>query len=169
IFDAYINYRYAPWLQLRAGKFKSPVGLEELQSDPMLPFNERALPNSIMPNRDIGFQLWGEVMGSRLTYALAVVNGTGDGRNTANFDFENHREFAGRIFLLPFKGTSVKPLQALGFGVGGSWGNTFSNALGLPQTTGGTLPGFITDGQQQFFAYNPTNGTVVANGIHWRL
>src|SRR5882757_2270126 len=40
IFDAYLNYRYAPWLQLRAGKFKTPVGLEELQSDPYTSFNE---------------------------------------------------------------------------------------------------------------------------------
>jgi phosphate-selective porin OprO/OprP len=169
IVDAYINYHYAPWLQIRAGKFKTPVGLEELQSDTVTPFNERALPNSIMPNRDIGFELLGDVADGRLSYALGVFNGVGDARNSANFDFEDHREFAGRVFVLPFKGTSIQPLQFFGFGVGGSWGNTFSNATGLPQTTGGTLPGFVTDGQQQFFAYNPTNGTVVANGAHWRL
>jgi len=32
-----------------------------------------------------------------------------------------------------------------------------------------TLPGYTTDGQQQFFAYNPATGVVVANGNHWRL
>jgi len=36
-------------------------------------------------------------------------------------------------------------------------------------TTGGTLGGYATDGQQQFFAYNPTTGVVNANGEHWRL
>lgn len=168
-FDAYANYRYAPWLQLRAGKFKAPVGLEELQSDTVTPFNERALPNSIMPNRDIGFQLSGDVLKGRLSYVVGVFNGTGDARNTSNFDFEDHREFAGRIFLLPFKETSLKPLQNFGFGLGGSWGIVHSNATALPSTTGGTLGGFTTDGQQQFFAYNPTSGTVVANGEHWRL
>jgi phosphate-selective porin OprO/OprP len=61
--------------------------------------------------------------------------------------------------LQPFKTTSLAALQQLGFGVAGSWGNTFSNASGLPG-------GFLTDGQQQLFAY--TNG-VVANGNHWRL
>ena len=30
IFDAYVNYRYRPELQLQAGKFKSPVGLEAI-------------------------------------------------------------------------------------------------------------------------------------------
>ena len=169
IFDAWINYKYAPWLQLKAGKMKTPVGLEELQSDNFTWFNERPFPNSIMPNRDIGFQLWGDLLGGKLSYAGGVFNGIGDNRNTSNFDFEDHREFAGRLFVMPFKGTSVKLMQGFGFGLGGSWGNIVSNANGLPATTGGTLPGFVTDGQQQFFAYNPTAGTVVANGEHWRL
>src|SRR5882724_1401558 len=159
IFDAYLNYRYAPWLQLRAGKFKTPVGLEQLQADQYLLFNERALPTDLVPNRDIGFQLGGDIAGGRLSYAAGIFNGVGDGRNTANADFEDHREFAGRLFAQPFKGTSLTALQNLGFGVAGSWGNTSSNASGLPS-------GFLTDGQQQLFAY--TNG-VVANGQHWRL
>jgi phosphate-selective porin OprO/OprP len=57
-------------------------------------------------------------------------------------------------------------LKGIGFGVGGSYGNSFSNSAGLPGTTGGTLPGYITEGLQQFFAY--TN-SAVANGDHWRL
>jgi phosphate-selective porin OprO/OprP len=159
IFDAYINYHYAPWLQVRAGKYKVPVGLEQLQSDQYTFFNERALPTDLVPNRDIGFELLGDIADGRLSYAVGVFNGVGDGRNSANSDFEDHREFAGRLFLQPFKGTSVTALQGLGFGVGGSWGNTFSNATGLPSA-------YLTDGQQQFFAY--TNN-VVANGTHWRL
>jgi phosphate-selective porin OprO/OprP len=159
IFDAYLNYRYAPWLQVRAGKYKVPVGLEQLQSDPVTCFNERALPTGLLPNRDLGFQLWGDVANGRLSYAAGVFNGVGDGRNTANADFEDHREFAGRIFVQPFKGTSVTPLQNLGFGVGGSWGNVSSNTTGLSN-------GYLTDGQQAFFTY--TNG-VAAFGTHWRL
>lgn len=159
IFDAYLNYRYAPWLQLRAGKFKTPVGLEQLQSDQYTFFNERGLPTDLVPNRDIGFQLGGDIAGGRLSYAAGIFNGVGDGRNTANADFEDHREFAGRVFAQPFKGTSLTALQNFGFGVAGSWGNTSSNVTGLPSA-------FLTDGQQQLFAY--TNN-VVANGQHWRL
>ena len=159
IFDAYLNYRYAPWLQVRGGKFKTPVGLEQLQSDQYTFFNERALPTDLVPNRDVGFMLWGDVADGKLSYAAGVFNGVGDGRNSANSDFEDHREFAGRLFLQPFKGTGVTPLQGLGFGVAGSWGNTSSNVTGLPSA-------LLTDGQQQLFAY--TNN-VVANGEHWRL
>jgi phosphate-selective porin OprO and OprP len=159
IYDAWLNYRYQPWLQVRAGKFKVPVGLEQLQSDPVTSFNERSLVTGLTPNRDLGFQLWGEVGGGMLSYAAGVFNGVGDGRNTGNADFEDHREFAGRVFLQPFKKSGPAPLRGLGLGVAGSWGNVSSNSTGLSS-------GYLTDGQQTFFAY--TNG-VAASGDHWRL
>ena len=61
IFDAYLNYRYKPEFQLQAGKFKSPIGLEQLQADQDLMFNERALPTALVPNRDVGFMLHGDI------------------------------------------------------------------------------------------------------------
>ena len=169
IYDANLNYRFRPWLQLRAGRAKVPVGLEQLQSDPVTSFNERSLATALTPNRDIGFQLWGDVADGTWSYAVGVFNGVGDARNTGNADFEDHREIAARLFAQPFRKSNTAVLRGLGLGLAGSYGNTFSNATGLPATTGGTLPGYSTDGQQQFFAYNPTNGTVVANGDHWRL
>lgn len=159
IIDAYLNYRYQPWLQLRAGKFKTPIGLEQLQSDTVTLFNERSLATALTPNRDLGFQLWGDVADGRLSYAVGIFNGVADGRNTSNADFEDHHEFAGRLFAQPFKKTSLTFLQGIGLGVGGGWGNVSSNSSGLSN-------GFLTDGQQTFFAY--TNN-VVASGNHWRL
>jgi phosphate-selective porin OprO/OprP len=45
-----------------------------------------------------------------------------------------------------------------------------TNTAGLPSTTGGSLPGYFTDGQQQFFAYNPADkAVVVAAQDHWRI
>lgn len=165
IIDAYLNYRYAPWLQVRAGRFKVPVGLELLQSDSVTFFNERSLPTSLVPSRDIGFQFWGEVGGGVLSYAAGVFNGVGDARSTGNSDFEDNREFAGRVFLQPFKNSKTEALRGLGFGVGGSWGDySVTNTTGLPNGNG-----YVTDGQQQFFAYNPTGAAVVAAGSHWRL
>ena len=169
ILDAYLNYRYESWMQIRAGKFKTPVGLEQLQGDRDTLFNERSLATDLVPNRDVGFQLWGDIADGALSYAVGAFNGVGDARNSSNADFEDNREFAGRVFAQPFKNSSVRPLQGLGFGIAGSIGSVSSNSAGLPATTGGTLPGYATDGQQQFFAYNPTNGAVAANGGHWRL
>lgn len=166
--DALLNYRFAPWLQLQAGKFKSPVGLEELQSDPVTLFNERALPNNLVPNRDIGFQLQGNAWDGTLTYAAGVFDGVGDGRSIATTDLDDEREFAGRLFALPFKPTEIDPLRSLGVGVGGTFGDQ-------EKTGANALPsGYLTDGQQTFFSYRSGSGTtaspnIIAAGKHWRL
>jgi phosphate-selective porin OprO and OprP len=170
IYDAYVNYRYSPALQFQAGKFKAPVGLEQLQADAVTFFNERSLVTDLVPNRDLGFELHGDIDGGVVSYAAGIFNGVGDARNTSNIGFQNDREFDGRLFVQPFKTTDIAALQNFGFGAGGSWdSSSITNTLGLPNTTGGTLPGFYTDGQQQFFAYNPATGGVVANHDHWRL
>lgn len=162
IFDAYLNYRYQPWLQARIGKFKTPIGLEYLQSDQFTAFNERALPTELVPGRDVGFQIWGEINAGVLSYAAGIFNGLGDGRNSGNADFDDSKEFAGRVFTQPFKKSEVAGLHGLGLGVGGSWGDYSSaNITGLPNGNG-----YVTDGQQQFFAYN---ATTVADGTHWRV
>lgn len=169
VFDAWLNYRYQPGLQVRAGKFKGPVGFENLQSDATLPFNERSLVSDFTPSRSIGVQLWGDLAGETLTYAAGVFNGAGDSRNPNTSDFGDDKEFAGKLAWRPFKNTSLTGLTGLEFGAGGSYSLISSNALALPGTGGGTLPGYTTAGAQQFFAYNPVVGPVVADGAHWRL
>ena len=161
IFDAWLNYRYQPEVQLKLGKFKSPIGLEQLQADVNLNFNERSLATDLVPNRDLGVQIWGDISGGLVSYAAGVFNGIGDARNSSNADFDDKKAVEGRLFFQPFKKFDLPALQGFGFGLGGSYSQVGANATGLPN--GG---GFVTDGQQQFFAY--TNG-VVANGEHWRL
>ena len=167
--DAWVNYRYRPELQFRIGKMKGPVGLENLQADTVGSFNERSMVSALVPVRNIGFQLGGDLGGGIASYALGIYNGAGDGRNPANNDFNDAKEYAGRLFLQPFKKSSLAGLQGLGFGVGGSYADVTANVNGLPNTTGGTLPGYTTSGLQQFFAYNPAAGAVMADGVHWRL
>ena len=165
IFDAYLNYRYSRGLQAQIGKFKSPVGLEQLQADANLQFNERSMATDLVPNRDLGVQLHGDLFDGTVSYAAGIFNGVGDARNSSNADFEDDKEFAGRLFLRPLMKSSLSTLQGFGFGVGGSYGDS-STVNALPATTGGTAPGYVTDGQQQFFAYR---NTVVAGGKHWRV
>jgi phosphate-selective porin OprO/OprP len=169
IFDAWMNYRYRPELQLKAGKFKGPVGFEQLQSDATLPFNERGLVTGFVPARSVGVQLWGDAFDGIVGYAAGAFNVTGDGRNPGSVDFGDDKEFAGRLSFHPFKKSDRTGLQGLGFGVGGSYSEVNSNVNGLPATTGGVRPGYVTSGQQQFFAYNPVRGTVAADGPQWRV
>ena len=170
IYDAYLNYRYSPALQFQAGKFKSPIGLEQLQADRDIIFNERDLPTDLVPNRDLGFELHGDLFQGIASYAAGIFTGVGDARNSSLSDFEDDKAFEARVFFQPFKTLSVPALQGFGFGLAGSFEEMQgTNTIGLPATTGGNLPGYATVGQQQFFAFNPTNRSVVADGQHWRL
>ena len=58
LYDAYVQLNYIPWFQVRAGKFKPPVGLERLQDDDDTSFVERGLPTLLVPQRDIGYPDW---------------------------------------------------------------------------------------------------------------
>lgn len=169
LFDAYINYRLRPELQIRVGKFRGPVGLENLQDDMVASFNERSLASDLVPMRNLGVQLWGSIGDGVLGWVAGVYDGDGDYRVAANSAFNDDLEFGGRLFLQPFKNETSSALRGLAFGVGASYSDVTSNSAALPATTGGTLPGYVTAGQQQFFAYNPLYGSVVADGNHWRL
>jgi phosphate-selective porin OprO/OprP len=163
ILDAYLNYRYRPELQVQAGKFKSPIGLENLQSDPATPFNERSIVTDLVPNRDLGVELHGDVFGGVASYALGVFNGGSDyNGTTVNTSFQDDKAFAGRVFFQPWKTSSVNALRGLGFGVGGSYQANHP----ATNTATGLTPGYTTDGQQRFFTYNTG---VTANGAAWRV
>jgi len=47
-------------------------------------------------------QLWGDINGGVLSYAVGIFDGVGDARNTGNSNVDNDGEFAGRLFSLPF-------------------------------------------------------------------
>src|SRR2546426_12057767 len=101
ILEANINYAYSPELQLRVGKFKAPVGLEQLQQDARAGFIERGFPSQLTPDRDLGVMLHGEVFGGVFNYDAGLFNGVGDNRKSTNLDFDDDKEFAGRLFVHP--------------------------------------------------------------------
>jgi len=160
LYDAYVDIRFIPSLKLRAGKFKPPIGLERLQSGADLLFAERALPTQLVPIRDVGFMLSGDVWASRLTYAGAVLNGVPDGTNV---DLSDHKgkELDGRIFVRPFA-ANRKSTQDLGFGLAGSRGT-------LTGTTAADLPSYKTEAQQICFKYRSDGGAAFADGRHNRV
>ena len=161
IVDAYIDARFKPWFQVRAGKFKPYVGLERLQSGADTKFIERSyVSNNILPNRDIGASIHGDLFGDKLTYAFGVFNGVVDGGdNITSQDFNGDKDFAARVFTTPFKGDD-SALAGLGFGIAATTTSTNGQA-NLSSITG--LPDYKTPGQQSsFFTYasgTNANGT----------
>lgn len=161
--DAYANYKFNGAAQLRVGKFKTPVGLEALQSDPDNFFTERGYAASLAPSREVGIQLSGEALSDRLEYQVGVFNGGIDGGSTDG-DSDDKKDIAARIFAKPFHNSSVSSLQGFGAGVGGSLGEREGS------TANRILPTYATLGQQQFFAYNNSTGNITyANGEQWRI
>jgi phosphate-selective porin OprO/OprP len=163
IFDAYWDGRFAPQFTVRAGKFKPPVGLERLQSATDIAFAERGLPTNLVPSRDVGLQVAGDISEGLFAYQVGVFNGVPDLANGGD-DLSNAKDFAARVFLQPFK---TGTLRGLGLGVAGSTG--FERAT----TAAPGLPAYRTPGQQTFFRYTTSSTTpannVFANGKRTRL
>ncbi len=141
--DAHVDIRFSPKFVVRAGKFKAPLGLERLQSDPDTVFMERGLASDLVPNRDAGAQVWGDLFGARLSYAVAVMNGTPDG---ASSDIANGdgKDYFARVFATPFsKAGAGHPLKGLGVGFAGSRGKQE-----------GALATYKSVGQLTFFSFD---------------
>jgi phosphate-selective porin OprO and OprP len=172
--DAFATARFNPYFQLTAGKFKSPLGLERLQSDSDNRFVERALPDRLIPNRDIGVQLGGELLGGKLSYQAAYLNGTADGSsadsNTSpDTDNNDDKDLVLRLFALPFRDSQLFALRGLGVGVGAS----YVDANGTTDATGAAvqslLPSYRTNGQQIFFSYRGGTTPTIAYGERQRV
>ena len=156
--EGYVEARLDPAFNIRAGKFKSPVGLERLQLDSENEFIERALPTNLAPNRDVGLQFAGSVLSKTVSYQLGIFDGVYD-NGLSDGDDNDAKDGVGRIFLEPFK-NGDSALKGLGFGVSCSIGRHQGN----PTTT--DLPQFKTMGQQNFFTY--ATGAY-ADGTHDRV
>ena len=143
IYEAYVQVNYIPWFQVRAGKFKPPVGLERLQGDDDTNFVERGLPTLLVPQRDIGYQIGADLFKRRLSYQVGVFNGVPDSSIGTDTAVSNHRDYAARLFLTPFRPDEHNPLQGLGFGFAATGGNTDGEAL----------PSFKTFGQNSFLTF----------------
>ena len=148
--DAYFDTRFSDGFRIRAGKSKTPFGIERLQSASSLLFVERALPTTVAPDRDFGIQVQGDLASNVLSYAFAVGNGVIDGES-ADIDTNEGKDVSGRIVVRPLAKKRDNAFAGLGFALAGSQGDQ-------PLT----LPVFRSATRQPFFSYaggaNPAQG-----------
>jgi phosphate-selective porin OprO and OprP len=154
--DAYANIHYWQEFQLLVGKFREPVGLERLEEDRALKFVERALPSDLVPDRDLGFDIHGDLFAQRVDYALGFFNGTPDKTATDDSDNNDAKDFAGRIFVHPFADIWLEYVRQLGFGIAGTYGDERSTTIDST---------YKSVGQNAFFTY--AKG-VIAAGPRYR-
>lgn len=75
--DTYIAYDALPGVgKLTVGHFKEPFSFDELTSDNDVTFMERALPNALVPGRNMGVSLGRTFFEDRLRYAAGVFRET---------------------------------------------------------------------------------------------
>jgi phosphate-selective porin OprO and OprP len=163
--DAFITARLGPLFRITAGKFKSPFGLERLQSATDIRFVARAFPTSLVPNRDNGLAFEGDVAGGLFSYAFGYSNGVIDGGSSETLtdaDIDDDKELTVRLFTQPFANSDHFALRGLGFGI----------AAGRSDTTGSAtqpfLPAFRTSPQQTFFRYRAGATPTIADGERLR-
>jgi len=153
--DAYIDTVFSPSFRLRVGKAKTPFGLERLQSVSNILFFERGLPTALVPNRDVGVQVLGDISGGLVSYGAAVLNGVTDG-SSADVDANDGKDLAGRIVVRPFTHGQSARLRPLSLGLAGTRG---------VQEGAGALPTYRTALLlQSFFSYSGA----VADGVRSR-
>lgn len=173
VVDAYIDARFDPAFKVRIGKYKPFVGLERSQGGADIKFIERSyVSNNILPNRDQGISVHGDVLVNKLNYAFGINNGVVDGGNaTTGTAFNGDKEFTARLFATPFK-DDISPLSGLGFGLATTYTDStaeknlnFTDATAADATRNG-LPAYVTNSQQTFFRYSSAS---IADGKRLRV
>jgi phosphate-selective porin OprO/OprP len=143
--DAYLDTIFSPAFRIRAGKGKTPFGLERLHSASNLLFFNRALPTTLVPNRDLGLQVLGDISGGVLSYAAGVMNGVPDG-GSADLDTGDGKDVSARVVVRPFQKRTESPLRGLGLAIAGSRGR---------QAGTNALAGLRTSSlERTYFSYN---------------
>jgi phosphate-selective porin OprO and OprP len=147
LLDGWLRWSLSPALRIQAGKVKLPVGLEREQTREWNLMTEFGYPTSLVPNRDIGINVQGQVLDGVLAYYAGVFNGTADGQASIS-DTDDGKSVAARVFATPTGGA----LEGLGIGIGATHGEQ----EGLPAP-------YRTVGQQIFHSWRSdvlTDGTV---------
>jgi phosphate-selective porin OprO/OprP len=158
--DAYVDTIFAPAFRIRAGKGKTPFGMERLHSASNLLFMERAFPTALAPNRDVGVQVLGDLSGGLVSYLGGVMNGVPDG-GSADLDTTDSKDVSGRLVVRPFnKMPNTHPGRGLGLALSASAGKA---------TGAASLPSFRTQTfQQPYFSYLAGTTGAVGDGTRTR-
>jgi hypothetical protein len=153
--DGFINYKWNDHLQLKMGQFIGPFSREALVSDADIETIERsAIVVLLGLDRRIGAQLYGDLFGGRLSYALMVANNLGfDGAGTNTSDQNDEKAYIGRLVAKPFLKSDNKWINDLEISAAAATG-----VEGPPSATSGLTVTDIVQGVPN--QRNPVANTV---------
>ena len=144
--DVYVDANISDAVQVRAGKFKIPFGLEQLTGISNLDFVYRSLSASYLaPARDVGVAVHGRLFDRGLNYWTGWFRQDGENARSSKIDGADDT-FAARVTGLPFR--SIAGLKKAEFG-----GALTVSALDNEATTPNGLRGRTV--MSQFVFYEP--------------
>jgi len=164
LLDAYVSTTVRPWLKVQAGRSKVPMGLDVVQRTVSTVFVERAYPTQLLPNRDNGLHISGDLGGGVLSYNVGVCNGAVDG-GSRDTDTTDDKDGAVRLYAMPFR-DGESAFAGLSFGIGASYGHEEGTATATTGSAAAALPTYKSSGQATIFQYA---ANVYAKGERWRL
>ena len=107
--DAWLDFKPSSKLKVRVGKFKSPVGLERLQSATAITLRGARVPDRPRARTATwACMLHGDLAGRRRLLRGRALDGAPDG-GSVDVDLNDGKDLAGRIFLSPFKKGELRP------------------------------------------------------------
>jgi phosphate-selective porin OprO/OprP len=105
--DVYVDANISDAVQVRAGKFKIPFGLEQLTGIANLDFVYRSLSaRYLAPARDVGVAVHGRVFDDSLNYWAGVFRQDGDNARSSTIEGADET-FAARVTGTPFRGIAA--------------------------------------------------------------
>jgi phosphate-selective porin len=152
LINGYANYRVAPMLNVQAGQFRIPFGLENRTSINFMPFHDRALAvrmASGTTGRELGAMVWGDTPENLVSWAIGAFSGDGSDRPNVDGNFD----FMGRTVTRPLRRSKALRDVQLGFSARGGSRSPKKSAYDLNALT--TQSGFAffqptyTDGAKQ--------------------
>ena len=160
--DAYVDVGLRGTWWIRAGKQKTPVGLERYMSISSQILPERSIASNLHASRDVGLLLTGSVAAEHVELSLGVFDGVPDGSGTQDTDPNDDKDITYRLWWKPVKLKVTGVEQGFGIAFNGSTGIEKS-----PAVAGARLPTYKTPAQISFFSYAEAAG-VRAAGRHTR-
>jgi len=101
--NAYWMFKFMPELNVQIGQFKIPVGgADSLTEEAHINFIEYATDTPITPHFDRGINIISYFMGKKVQTCLGVFNGSGNDLDNPQGDFDNDKNYAFRLMLVPF-------------------------------------------------------------------
>jgi phosphate-selective porin OprO/OprP len=160
--DAFVDVGFGGSWWLRAGRQKTPVGLERYMSVALQLLPERSLASMLHGHRDMGVLLTGELARGAAELSVGVFDGVPDGGGTQDVDPNDDKDLTYRLWLKPHRKRIGRVEQGFGIAFNGSTGIEKS-----PAVAGARLPTFRTPAQLPWFTYAEAAG-VRAAGRHTR-